>query len=103
MTTLVVLGILAVGGLVALGLLLAFLKLVFVLVLLPFRLALKLVFLPFRLLFGLLLIPVFLLFGVFGAVLALPLAPLLVEVSRSLDDPSGKTHPSSPSRCGPLI
>ncbi len=82
MATLLVLGMLAFGALIALVFLLAFLKLVLVLILLPLRLAFRLVLLPVRLLFGLLMLPFALLIalvcgvGLFAA--SLPLLPLVV-------------------------
>lgn len=84
MVTLILLGMLAVGGLIVLAAVLALLKLVLVLVLLPLRLAFRLVLLPIRLVFGLLLLPLVLLVcavcgigvaaGLFA--LAVPLLPL---------------------------
>jgi hypothetical protein len=77
MVTLLVLGMLAVGGLIVFAAVLAFLKLIVVLVLLPLRLAFRLVLLPVQLLFGLLLLPIFLVVGVLAAV---PLAPVALLV-----------------------
>jgi len=84
MATLLVLGMLAFGAVIALVLVLAFLKLVFLLVLLPLRLAFRLVMFPVRLIFGLLLLPFVLLIalvagvGLFAA--SLPLLPFAAVV-----------------------
>ncbi len=80
MITLLVLGMLAVGGLIALVAMLAVLKLVLLLVLLPLKLAFRLVLLPVRLVFAVLLLPFVVLIAVvggLGAVAAsIPLLPL---------------------------
>lgn len=86
MVALILLGMLAVGGLVVLGAMLAVLKLALALVLLPVRLAFKLVLLPVRLVFGLLLLPFVVLVaavcGIGAAVglfaLTAPLLPLIL-------------------------
>jgi hypothetical protein len=78
--TLLVLGMLAAGGLIALVAVLALLKLLLLVVLLPLRLALRLVLLPVRLLFGLLMLPFVLMIaavcGIGLFVASLPLLPL---------------------------